>query len=540
MKNIKLKIISSVMIITLITSLFVGCGSPEPSGISQSLAEIAENDKTTGATEVKETEKETESETESETEDETEPETTTRKQKGEEKTVPDETVKETQKTATETESSAPKQDGSGPQVTQPETKPSQNKPQVTQTQSETKPSQNKPQATQTQPETVIIVNDEPKIPEAYWNNYSYNCAVMYAYDTGDLSVLNRYDKTVYDVLTKKAAEIKNKYSSAYEREKACHDWVCDITTYDYDVREAIEDYAGSTSYKWGEWPTNEYADKRGLGQTSYECIINGKCVCAGYAVTMQTLLTMAGVECKYVSGIVSGESHAWNEARLDGEWYVVDATWDDGGLVNGVPTENTGHNRYKYFNIKGDDYFIGYFESAKTNSGKYSYYNQVITKLDNFRATAEEVTEYIKQCLENRSESIEVFYPADIKYGLPELKDMCPYYGHATGPYAGGFVTSMDRYLAISGIMYYDEPAVDLSQITVLETQDELTAALKEVYKSDSYKSGDVVLIWTKRFDGVMSYTSNKNWEIDHDTSDIINDTVARRLGIRCVKLIKK
>lgn len=51
-----------------------------------------------------------------------------------------------------------------------------------------------------------------------------------------------------------------------------------------------------------------------------------------------------GVPCYYCTGY-AGENHAWNIIRLDGEFYNVDATWDD-----------TTPNTYDYFN-KTDNEF---------------------------------------------------------------------------------------------------------------------------------------------------------------------------------------
>jgi len=54
-------------------------------------------------------------------------------------------------------------------------------------------------------------------------------------------------------------------------------------------------------------------------------------VCAGYAGAVQYLLERLGVFCIYVEGASrdSEEGHAWNIARIDGEYYYVDATNGD-------------------------------------------------------------------------------------------------------------------------------------------------------------------------------------------------------------------
>ncbi len=53
-------------------------------------------------------------------------------------------------------------------------------------------------------------------------------------------------------------------------------------------------------------------------------------VCEGFARAYQLLLNFKGVDCLFVTGESRGQGHAWNVIRLDGEWYGVDVTWDDG------------------------------------------------------------------------------------------------------------------------------------------------------------------------------------------------------------------
>ena len=65
--------------------------------------------------------------------------------------------------------------------------------------------------------------------------------------------------------------------------------------------------------------------------------IKGEGVCQAYAVSLQMLLERAGFESRYIIGEIhenllnEGESgaHAWNMVKLDGNWYHLDATWDD-------------------------------------------------------------------------------------------------------------------------------------------------------------------------------------------------------------------
>jgi Transglutaminase-like superfamily len=62
-----------------------------------------------------------------------------------------------------------------------------------------------------------------------------------------------------------------------------------------------------------------------------------KAVCAGYAKLLEALGQAIGEQIVYVVGDsrsqisdLNGSSHAWNAANIQGNWYLIDATWDSG------------------------------------------------------------------------------------------------------------------------------------------------------------------------------------------------------------------
>lgn len=66
------------------------------------------------------------------------------------------------------------------------------------------------------------------------------------------------------------------------------------------------------------------------GDACTEMFLTGKGVCEGYARALHVLLTMAGIQTRFAFGDAKGENHLWNLVRVDGLWYHVDPTWDDG------------------------------------------------------------------------------------------------------------------------------------------------------------------------------------------------------------------
>lgn len=109
--------------------------------------------------------------------------------------------------------------------------------------------------------------------------------------------------------------------------------------------------------------------------SAYGILVNGIGVCAGYAEAMQLLLNLSGVECKYIMGMANGprgyELHAWNIVKIDGEYYHLDATWNES-----VP-EMYIYQTLKYFNpsddiIKSDHKWEKNYYEACT-SDRFSY-----------------------------------------------------------------------------------------------------------------------------------------------------------------------
>ena len=72
-------------------------------------------------------------------------------------------------------------------------------------------------------------------------------------------------------------------------------------------------------------PSDKPDDLRSL----YGIFVNKKGVCAGYAKALQYLFNRVGFECAFVTGDTEQGHHAWNLAKISGEYYYIDVTWDD-------------------------------------------------------------------------------------------------------------------------------------------------------------------------------------------------------------------
>lgn len=125
--------------------------------------------------------------------------------------------------------------------------------------------------------------------------------------------------------------------------------------FDETITEDMTDFRKELAlYRWltthGEYDRTHYDPRTPLGRPDntnpYGMLVKGYGICLGYAETFRLFMDLAGVECITVCGAAyhNDEDHAWNLVKLEGEWYCVDPTWDEGG---------TGRN-YNYFNVTSD------------------------------------------------------------------------------------------------------------------------------------------------------------------------------------------
>ena len=140
--------------------------------------------------------------------------------------------------------------------------------------------------------------------------------------------------------------IKNARGTTYDKVKYIHDYIINTTSYDED----------STLNNGNIYGT----------------LVNHKAVCEGYAETIKYLLDKLDIPCVIVYGDGlkedgSKEYHSWNYVRMDdGNWYAIDATWDDPIIIgNGTLPES---EKYIYF-LKGSSSFSSSHIEEKDVSG---------------------------------------------------------------------------------------------------------------------------------------------------------------------------
>lgn len=143
-------------------------------------------------------------------------------------------------------------------------------------------------------------------------------------DENQLQFRSEQDPILDELVDTIIKKVVSQSSSDYEKILAVHDYLVLNTAYDYD------------NYRRNRIPRESF--------TARGALVYGVAVCSGYSYAFQRLLDELGIENLYVSGEAgTGGGHAWNMVKLDGEWYHIDATWNDP-----VP-DRPQRVRYKYF-----------------------------------------------------------------------------------------------------------------------------------------------------------------------------------------------
>ena len=107
------------------------------------------------------------------------------------------------------------------------------------------------------------------------------------------------------------------------------------------VNSCLAETLWQTAVNLHDWLTlNMYYDHN-LEYHGADAILRGYGVCDSYSKAYIMLCQAAGIPV----GRIRGGGHAWNAIQLEGEWYYVDATWDDPGNAQ-VPESGIENHHY--------------------------------------------------------------------------------------------------------------------------------------------------------------------------------------------------
>ena len=98
-------------------------------------------------------------------------------------------------------------------------------------------------------------------------------------------------------------------------------------------------------------------------QNAYGAIVEGRSICSGFAYSFKYLADKAGLNVVYVQGYYYYRStgtycyHAWNMAEVDGEWILIDVTFD-------CSLQNFNLSSWQNSEVYFPDFFYSLFSSC--------------------------------------------------------------------------------------------------------------------------------------------------------------------------------
>lgn len=215
-------------------------------------------------------------------------------------------------------------------------------------------------------------------PEIFWLGDRYSATTVTDGSKVSLGLLKGLEEEDIPAM---AAELEAKANEIIAGVPDGSDYDKVLYIHDYIAENAVYDHDGANSSNNGLWGT------------SYGCLVQGSCVCQGYAEAFILLMNKLGIE----SGICTGSNHAWNYVKLDGKYYWLDITWDDmDSSGNGYPAKHT------YFLINSDmilrsrnlDWTQGYFPDC--DSLDLNYFKMNGCYFESY--DRDEVISYIESC----------------------------------------------------------------------------------------------------------------------------------------------
>lgn len=137
--------------------------------------------------------------------------------------------------------------------------------------------------------------------------------IVDAYFTGDTSKLSASEKEALDIAVQMVEEARAVAQSELELELLLHDMMVANMEYDNAFGTDVVDIRSPHRHL-----------------TAVGALVDGKANCQGYADGFYVLCTMAGFEVgKIIVNTTDVPDHIANIIKLDGKWYVVDATFND-------------------------------------------------------------------------------------------------------------------------------------------------------------------------------------------------------------------
>ncbi len=131
--------------------------------------------------------------------------------------------------------------------------------------------------------------------------------------------------------------LTSELNTEVERFRAIYFWVCHNIRGEYNLMNKNE----HKRKKLKSSPEALYLWNNQFKKEVFTRLLQKKeTLCTGYAYLIKELSNLAGLECEIIYGYglanhvkfdnMDAPNHSWNAVKLDGKWYLCDATWSSG------------------------------------------------------------------------------------------------------------------------------------------------------------------------------------------------------------------
>lgn len=155
--------------------------------------------------------------------------------------------------------------------------------------------------------------------------YFYNDGIGYT-DPIDSYLFDIHEPgTVSLGVYSKYANGSSRRSYTQQYRNAIDSYIQGASAYSTDLAKETyfhDELASTISYNQN---TTDYNEDTTESQSASSAFLLRNTVCAGFTKAFSLLLNSQGIE----NVGVTSDSHAWNEVRINGRWYITDVTWDN-------------------------------------------------------------------------------------------------------------------------------------------------------------------------------------------------------------------
>jgi len=160
-------------------------------------------------------------------------------------------------------------------------------------------------------DTIILFNNRVLNHTGIGNSALFNVSGQHS-NTKEITISFGNSMIFGENVRQKQNEARQKLMEIVNEAKAYSS--TDYGRLEYINKYLIDNVRYSNSNPNGDW-----------GQSTYEALVLGTAVCGGYTAAVQDLCFLLGIP----SISLHGRNHIWNCVYIDGQWKMLDVTWND-------------------------------------------------------------------------------------------------------------------------------------------------------------------------------------------------------------------